>query len=165
MGVCELCGKESGETWSTWIEGTQLKLCKDCQKFGDKVKPGAKESPTKVVIESRLQQRERRMHTRDIYQEEESWELVEDYSKRIREGREARGWKLEELAAKINERATLISKLEASSIKPTDELVSKLEKSLDIILMERVPIVKQEAKRAGGPGLTLEHFMKKEKKR
>jgi putative transcription factor len=162
--ICELCGKEVPETRTTWIEGTQLKLCKDCQKFGDKVKPGAKESPTKVVIASRLEQRERRMRTRDVYKEEETWELAEDFNKRIRDARNSRGWSTEQLAAKINERSSVVSKVEAGDLKPTDELVAKLEKELKIALMEKVPMIKPEHK-AGGPGaVTMEYFIKKEKK-
>jgi len=162
--ICELCGKEVPETRTTWIEGTQLKLCKDCQKFGDKAKPGTKESPNKVVIASRLEQRERRMRTRDVYKEEETWELVEDYNGRIREARNSRGWSTEQLAAKINEKSSVVSKVEAGDLKPTDELVAKLEKELKIALMEKVPLIKPEHK-AGGPGaLTMEYFMKKPKK-
>jgi putative transcription factor len=161
--VCELCGKETSETRPTWIEGAQLKLCKDCQKFGDKVKPGTQESPAKVVIESRLQQRERRMRTRDVYQEGENWELVEDYGKRIREAREAKGLKIEELGARILEKAATLSKIEASDLRPTDELVAKLEKELGIALMEKVPMVKPEKRAVASSGMTLEHFIKKAK--
>ncbi len=161
--VCELCGKETSETRPTWVEGAQLKLCKDCQKFGDKAKPGAPESPAKVVIESRLQQRERRMHTKDIYQEGESWELVEDYGERIRKAREARGWKIENLGAKILEKAATLSKIEAGDLRPTDELVAKLEKELGIVLMEKVPMVKPEKRAVSSSGMTLEHFIKKAK--
>jgi putative transcription factor len=160
--ICELCGKDVPETRSTWVEGTQLKLCKDCQRFGDKVKSGTSESPTKVVIESRLQQRERRMKTRDIYQEEEAFELAEDYSKRVRDGRNARGWTQEQLGAKINERVTTLSKVESGTMKPTDDLVSKLEKSLTIVLIEKVPLVKPEGKTSrSGSSLTLGDLIKK----
>lgn len=162
--ICELCGKEVPETRSTYIEGTQLKLCKDCQKFGDKVKPGAKESPTKVVIASRLEQRERRMRTRDVYKEEETWELVEDYNSRIREARSSRGWTIEQLSAKISEKASTVSKVEAGDLKPTDELVGKLEKELKVVLMEKVPLIKPEHKAGGQGAMTIEHFIKKEKK-
>jgi putative transcription factor len=160
--ICELCGKDVPETRSTWVEGTQLKLCKDCQRFGDKVKSGTSESPTKVVIESRLQQRERRMRSRDIYKEEDAFELADDYSKRIRDGRNAKGWTHEQLGAKINERVTILSKIESGSMKPTDDLVSKLEKSLGIVLIEKVPLIKQEGKTsASGATFTLGDLIKK----
>jgi putative transcription factor len=160
--ICELCGKDVPETRSTWVEGTQLKLCKDCQRFGDKVKSGTSESPTKVVIESRLQQRERRMRSRDIYKEEDAFELADDYSKRIRDSRNAKGWTHEQLGAKINERVTILSKIESGTMKPTDDLVSKLEKSLGIILIEKVPLIKSEGKTSkSGATFTLGDLIKK----
>jgi putative transcription factor len=158
--ICELCGKEAGETRPTSIEGTQLRLCKECQKFGDKKSAAGKESPTKIVIASRLEQRERRMRTRDVYQEEDSWELVDDYADRIRKGREAKGWKQDALAAKINEKHNVISRVESGSLKPTDDLVRKLEKALSIELMGKVPLIKPEGKTAG-KSLTLGDLIKK----
>jgi putative transcription factor len=164
--ICELCGKEVPETRSVWIEGAQMKACKDCQRFGDKAQAGAKESPTKVVIASRLEQRERRMRTRDIYKEEEVFELVDDYAARIRDARNARGWKTEQLAAKISEKASTLSKVEAGHLKPDDALVAKLEKELNIVLIEKVPLIQQEAKNAKyGGGITIEHFIKKTEKK
>jgi putative transcription factor len=103
------------------------------------------------------------MRTRDVYQEEENWELAEDYSKRIREAREGREWKVETLAAKINERASLLAKLEAGNMKPTDELVVKLEKELNIVLMEKVPLIKPDKRAIASSGMTMEHFIKKAK--
>jgi putative transcription factor len=159
--ICEMCGKEAGETKPTHIEGIQLRLCKECQKFGDKKGSVSKESPTKIVIASRLEQRERRMRTRDVYQEEESWELVDDYADRVRKGREGKGWKQEDLAAKINEKHNVISRVESGSLKPTDDLVRKLEKALVIVLMEKVPIIKSEGKSVKGKSLTLGDLIKK----
>ena len=164
--ICELCGKEVQETRSTWIEGAQMKVCKDCQRFGDKAKTGTKESPTKVVIASRLEQRERRMRTRDIYKEEEVFELVDDFAARIREARNARGWKTEQLAVKISEKASTLSKVESGHLKPDDALVAKLEKELGIVLIEKVPLVKPEAKSAKhGGGMTMEHYLREAAKK
>lgn len=164
--ICELCGKEVQETRSTWIEGAQMKVCKECQRFGDKAKVGPKPSPTKVVIASRLEQRERRMRPKDIYKEEEVYELVDDYAARIRNARNARGWKTDQLAAKINEKASTLSKVESGNLKPDDALVAKLEKELNIVLIEKVPMIKPEAKSpAYGGGLTIEHILKQAKKK
>jgi ribosome-binding protein aMBF1 (putative translation factor) len=47
-------------------------------------------------------------------------------------------------------------------MKPTDDLVSKLEKSLNIVLIEKVPLVKPEGKTsASGAALTLGDLIKK----
>jgi putative transcription factor len=161
---CELCGKETDKLNTVRIEGTMLKVCSDCSKFGDNVRPGAKDAPNRVVIQSRLDNRERRMKTKDVYQaEEEVEELADDYGERIRKGREAKGWKQEDLAHHMNERLTLVQKVERHDIKPDDVLIKKIEKTLAIQLMDKVPLIKSE-KRATGKGLTLEDFIKTGKK-
>jgi len=90
--------------------------------------------------------------------------LVEDYGKCIRDAREAKGWKVENLGAKILEKATTLAKVEAGDLRPTDDLVVKLEKELGIVLMEKVPMIKPEKRAVASTGMTLEHFIKKAKK-
>ncbi len=108
-----------------------------------------------------MQARERRMHTKDIYQEEETVDLAPDFSERIREARMARDWKQETLAAKINEKVSIISKLESGAIRPNDNLIKKLEKELGIKLREKVAIVRPESSKGGSKALTLADFVKK----
>jgi putative transcription factor len=158
-----MCGKELASLLPVRIEGTVLQVCRDCARFGDNVKTGGKKQTTAEpsVIQARLDNRERRMQTRSVYETgEESIELVEDYSKRIKEAREKMGWKQEELAAKINERASIIHKLESGIMHPDDTLVRKVEKTLDIKLKEKVMITTVE-KKSGGKAMTLEDFVKK----
>ena len=87
--------------------------------------------------------------------------MAEDYSKRIRDGRTARGWSQEQLGAKINERVSTLSKIESGTMKPTDDLVSKLEKSLNIVLIEKVPLIKPEGKASRNSSFTLGDLIKK----
>jgi putative transcription factor len=95
--------------------------------------------------------------------EEETYDLVADYSKLIKEARAAREWKQETLAAKINERTSVINKLERGDIRPDDALVKKLEKELGIVMKEKVPVIKPESKATGGKELTLGDLIKMKK--
>ncbi|OYR82473.1 TIGR00270 family protein [Halorubrum ezzemoulense] len=54
----------------------------------------------------------------------------------MREARESRGLSQEELADQLNEKASLIRKLERGDTLPTDEVQRKLERELDISLVE-----------------------------
>ncbi len=63
-------------------------------------------------------------------------ELVADYDQRIREARESRSLSQEELAKQLNEKASLIRKLERGDMLPSDEVQTKLERSLEISLVE-----------------------------
>jgi putative transcription factor len=63
-------------------------------------------------------------------------EIATDYDDRIRTARESRGLSQEELADQLNEKASLIRKLERGDTLPTDDIQRKLESELDISLVE-----------------------------
>jgi putative transcription factor len=161
-----MCGKEMASLLPVRIEGTILSVCRDCARFGDNVKSGGKQQTAEPsVIQARLQNRERRMKTKDVYETgEESIELTEDYSKRIKEAREKMGWKQEELAAKMNERESIVHKLESGGMHPDDALIKKVEKTLNIKLKEKVMITSTETP-VKGQGLTMGDLLKDAKKK
>ena len=162
--LCELCGQDMPFLKPMLVEGSLLKVCPTCAKFG-KEKPGeprdtagasvtskpqrtgqaktsfgyGREAPSKdEVIRSRLEQRQRRKSTKDIFTTGTGKELAEDYHKRIQRARNELDWSQEQLGQKINERKSVISKIENKSMKPDDKLVRKLEKALGISLMEDI---------------------------
>jgi putative transcription factor len=63
-------------------------------------------------------------------------EIAADYDNRIRQARESRSLSQEDLADSLNEKASLIRKLERSDILPSDDVREKLERRLDISLVE-----------------------------
>jgi putative transcription factor len=63
-------------------------------------------------------------------------ELAQDYHQRIRSARESRGLSQEELAKELNEKASLIRKLERGDVLPSDGVQRKLERELGITLSE-----------------------------
>ena len=62
--------------------------------------------------------------------------VAADYDDRIRQAREAGGMSQEELAGDINEKASVIRKLERADILPEDDVQEKLERKLGISLVE-----------------------------
>ena len=161
--MCELCGKETQRIRTVFIEGTELKVCPECAKFGEDRSTAKTETGTKAHIAQRLERRERRMKTRDVYSQGETLELAEDYPNRIREARMARDWKQETLASKINEKKSVITKIESGHMRPNDSLIEKLERALGITLKEKVPILKMDSKHSSGKGMTLADFVRTEK--
>ncbi len=81
------------------------------------------------------------MMPRDVYAQSGEEDLAVDYAARIRAAREARGWKQTDLGAKINERVTVIGKLESGAMVPNEDLTRRLERALEITLKEKVPAV------------------------
>lgn len=170
--ICEMCGKDVPNTLSMMVEGTKLNLCPSCAKFGDSHGPsnrsdnGADPSTgaNRAAIEERLEKRERRMQTRDIYAANGGTELISDYGAVVRKARQKAGMNEEDFARSINEKKGIILKVESQSLVPDDKLVTKLEKALNIKLKE---VIKDGEVVGGGPksnGMTLGNFIKVEKK-
>ena len=61
-------------------------------------------------------------------------ELAPDFHKRIRQSRENKGWDQREFARRMNERLNIVQKIENGN-RPTDSLIKKIEKVLDVELM------------------------------
>lgn len=134
---CEICGIDIiGSARKVVVEGTQLEVCGRCAQYGSsprgwspvsrKIAPAAPPPATRV-----------KRPKRNIF-DDLGEEIIADYSRVIREGREAKGLTQEELGFKIKEKASLIRKVERSDIIPEDTLRKKLEHALDIKLTERI---------------------------
>lgn len=137
---CELCGTATSGPRAVAIEGTVLRVCASCQRFGVAVAvPEARRGAGDPVIAERLGARARRQEPKDILVGLEGDEdLAVDLGVRVRKAREARGWKQAELAAKIQERASVVANLESGSLVPDDALLRKLERALGLKLKEKV---------------------------
>mgnify|MGYP000038160526 CR=1 FL=1 len=68
----------------------------------------------------------------------EDLELVEDFGELIRKARIRLGLTQQDLAAQLNEKITVIKKIEAGQLRPSIQLAKKLEKFLKIRLL--VPV-------------------------
>ena len=153
--LCEMCGQESRAIKKVDIEGSMLSVCPNCAKFGKEPEAapqtgpgnhepsrGSKGTPRTsagtISVDDRLAQRKRRMESKNIFSEGSSMELIEDYHKEIQRARVKLGMNQEELARKLNERKSIINKLETKSIRPDNKLIRKLEKELKISLMENI---------------------------
>src|SRR5712664_613023 len=158
--ICELCGADVPRLKSFAIEETILSVCGECARFGEEVSsPVLHPSTMPPVIAQRLEARQRRMTPKDVYAQGGELELLEDFPQRIRTARESRGWTHADLGAKINERVSVIAKLESGTITPGDDLVRKLERELGVKLKERVAPVSVK-KATPGAGLTLGDLLK-----
>ncbi len=162
--LCEMCGKNVPVTREVIVGGARLSVCPGCSKFGEASgasasKPGA--PVTQTVIDQRLERRERRMQSKDIYAGSTTIEIIDDYGGVIRRAREARGMDLKEFANLIQEKQGTLAKIEANNLVPDDKLAKKIEKALNIKLTEAV----SSGGTVGGAhsgGMTLGNFIKKE---
>ncbi|NVM43463.1 MAG: TIGR00270 family protein [Candidatus Lokiarchaeota archaeon] len=166
---CPICG---GKIWGrgekVLIEGAKIVVCQSCAQFGVKIKlktkiapsnkglyPKPKSSVTKVV------------RPREI---EESVEIVSDYVTKIRKARNSRGLNQDQFAQKLNEKPSLLRRIEAGKVEPTIKLAKKIEDVYNIKLLKQVdeiePTAKQSQymKKANGSSLGDIAYVKKKKK-
>jgi putative transcription factor len=63
-------------------------------------------------------------------------EIVADYDTVVRTARESSGLSREELGKQLNEKASLIGKIERGESLPSDDVRRKLERALDVDLVQ-----------------------------
>ena len=151
MVQCEMCGTETGSPTTVKIEGAELDVCDSCTQFGTEVKTqqssgGASTKYSTSASSSGGSSGSDGSSTtnaggggsggrrRDMFDEMD--EVAQDYDQRIRQARESRGLSQEDLAKQLNEKASLIRKLEHGDILPSDKIQRKLERALEIELSE-----------------------------
>ncbi len=156
--LCELCGGNAPFLKDVVIEGTRLMVCPGCSSMGTRYREEKKELLPKTLMEERLQRRSERAKPRDIFRNRQET-LAEDYPERIIKGRQKKGLTREEMGRKINEKASLIGKLENGSLHPDDSLRKKIEKFLDISLLS-VAAEGMYTNNKHSRGMTLGDFIK-----
>jgi putative transcription factor len=134
------------------VEGAELQVCMKCEKFGTEVQQVRRKdvgrpvaTPTRPGQTSVVVPAERRK--RDLFDYMEG-EIVEDYAVRIRKARAEKGLTTKELALQIKEREHLIKKIENSELIPEEDVRKKLEKVLEIRLID-APVTEAEKKVPG----------------
>lgn len=146
---CEVCGRKIREApMRVVIEGAKLTVCTECSKHG---KVEWEESPKPAAITPQSTFSEQGAPTRRplqikrkviIARVDTTQEIVEDYADVIRQAREKLGLSHEDLGKKINEKESVLRKIETGKMAPTDQLVSKLEHTLKVTLL--VPVAEEK---------------------
>lgn len=101
----------------------------------------------------------------NIIERVERYEFVDGYGEIIRKAREKLGLTREELGALIQDKASVIKKIENEELKPTIELAKKLEKVLKVKILVEVSeeveeFFKPQSPKTKPSGLTLGDLLK-----
>lgn len=128
---CEVCGDEiRGQPHRRIIEGGRMTVCGRCASFGT-----SEWSPSMPRERPRGRPAPRR--PRSEVEAAETLGMVDDYGAKIRKARQGMGMTVEDFARKINEKESVIKKLEQEELTPNNKLVTKVNRALNIQLMER----------------------------
>jgi len=120
MPSCQLCGEDSDNLKKTKIEGAVMKVCSSCSEMGD-------------VIEQKKKKKTKKKSSK-TYRPKDTEKLTSNYGEKLKEAREDRKLSINELADSLNEKASLIKKVEREDLKPEKSLANKLSKELDVTL-------------------------------
>jgi putative transcription factor len=129
MVECTLCGRKTSEPFKIDYEGAIIEVCEECEHFGTVVGIPKSMMPEKPAKFSRPA-------TLDTVVAGTQAEFSKDYGARIMKAREAKGLSRKDFANRLNERESLISRVESQSMEPDDALTKKIEGFLKIKLRD-----------------------------
>jgi len=133
MKECELCGRES-ELMKARIEDTVLSVCKKCCYLGIKIEEAEKAVTQKISDKIQLT------------------EIIPDFAQKIKNAREEAGISKTDLANKLGISPSLLTRIE-KGMRPTDKIVKKLEKALNISLFYKETVIATKTEKL--PEVTL----------
>jgi len=149
--VCEICGGTFvGKPVIVDLDGYKAMVCPSCarkimrkrekKELRVQLKDTRAEAPLRREAPRKQpkgvpvpgQKQRKRMNVEEI-------EYVEGYGNRIREARESLGLTIEQVAAALNIKASLLRNIEAEKVIPPYEVARSIEKLLEITIIQRNP--------------------------
>jgi putative transcription factor len=155
---CEICGSEiQGKPGRALVEGATMIVCGDCAGLGTSL-PGFPSRPrARSPVMPRIVPTSR-PHVQRLPRTVEESELVDDFSRIIKQAREKQGLSQQQLAFKAKETITMIQKIELGKMQPPTKLAAELEHILRVKLLapkEEVEIPNPPLRQSGNEGATL----------
>jgi putative transcription factor len=120
MVVCEMCGK-SGSLVNARVEGAAMQLCSNCSKYGQ------------VLIKPQLRSK-RSFAPRPG----EDVQVITNVAYILQKSRNSRTMTQKEFADLLSEKLSVVQKWEAGTMKPSIVVAKKLERVLQITLLEKI---------------------------
>ena len=163
---CPICGGIIWKGQKVLIEGAKITVCQSCAKEGKKIYASPK------MTKSTIGTNKKPTKPTKLYREAEKYEKVEiiyNFAQLIHKERMRRGLNQEEFAQKLNEKPSLMRRIEAGKVEPTLELAKKIENVYQIKLLKEIdslePSEKGSAYMKSSTGSTLGDiaFIKKKK--
>jgi len=128
MTDCEMCGKKSAAVKKAKIEGLVMSVCLACATYGEEVTLPKKVS-AKII---------RNYAPREYIEPDANALIIDKVGQLIKQAREQRGLKQEQVAKQLNEKESIIHNIESNKFKPSLKLARKLEKYFNVTLVQDV---------------------------
>lgn len=143
---CPICGSVIwGKGQKVLLEGAKITVCQVCAKHGEKIK--SPHPPSKTNRSGEFRQKKPQQGSSSKATGLNEVELVSDYAKKIRNARNAHNLTQEQFAQKINEKPSLLRRIEAGKAEPTVKLAKKLERVYKIKLLKKTDEVEVDTRK------------------
>jgi len=138
---CDICGRElTNQAFKVTVEGAKMLVCGRCQRLGQ---PYVEDTPPRPPKPARIVTQTAplsapplpRRRTNELPRDMDELDLAEDYSERIRSHRTKLGLSQDELAKRVQEKLSVLQKIETGRIAPDMRLCRKLEHELKVKLL------------------------------
>ncbi|MBI4399808.1 TIGR00270 family protein [Candidatus Micrarchaeota archaeon] len=147
MEECEICGTgESG--YRVMVEGAKLNVCSDCSKHGK-------------LITGPMPERRRVFQKRA----EKELDLVPGYGQIVKNARLKMKIERTVLAEMLNEKESFIARIEEESTRPSEQLARRMEKQLEVKLLEEITYEQAGKEEKGSKELTFGDIVVLKKKK
>jgi len=165
---CPICGgKIWGKGQKVLIEGAKMTVCQSCAQYGKKVISKTKPSSIGTISIIKQKNSKSKSSNKTSSTLEPSIEIVSDYSKRIRNARTQNNLTQEQFAQKLNEKPSLIRRIESGKVEPDLKLAKKIEEVYNIQILKTTDEIKVNTekymKKSSTPSMGDIAFIKKKK--
>lgn len=138
---CEICGmKIKGQPYKTKIDNSVMITCKECSSYGkvQNAPQNNNQKRGKGKTRGRSNQNNRQQPRTYTKRPRDEYELIDNYEKVIRQAREKKHLTQKQLGEKLYERESVIAHIESGKMVPDTKTARKLEKSLNIKIIEKL---------------------------
>ena len=131
---CQICGSIIwGKGIKVIIEGAKITVCQNCAQYGKKIQTKAHSEQKGKLVQ--YKDKPARKNTKPRINQQEELEIIEDYAVKIRKKRQSLGLNQDQFAQKLNEKPSLLRRIETGKAKPTIKLARKIQKIYGIKLI------------------------------
>ena len=165
---CPVCGSIIwGKGQRVLLEGAKITVCNNCAQHGVKIQ---KHSTSTYIKSSFSRDRAIRPKRQALKKPRiDDLEIIPDYAKKIRNARNTLGLNQDQFAQKLNEKPSLLRRIETGKVEPTIKLAKKIEDVYKIKIIKKVTEIEADVsnnkymKKSSGTSLGDLAFIKKKK--
>ncbi|MHA2430759.1 MAG: multiprotein bridging factor aMBF1 [Promethearchaeota archaeon] len=129
---CPICGSIIwGKGVKVLIEGAKITVCQACAKHGKKI----------YIPQISKPKQKKSLQTKSAFKKlelDDGLEIVSDYHHKIRKVRQSLSLNQDHFAQKLNEKPSLMRRIEAGKVEPTIKLAKKIERVYNIKLLKKI---------------------------